>query len=223
MKKPRKTSGKSNIDIVKDYLAGVRPFTQVGYTGDVNHYRENGEKWIDIHGVEWEKRDGKSIRLTRTQGDIIREAIGDGQSCKKCKLQLKWGNRQDSKLIRRTGLCVECLTDYETKLRILGLYEAYERYHLASHELGYLKEAKEKIKETIEYFERTDGDITKLAETEHDQNIVWKNTNKDKILTDARQDLEKVEQLIATGSLAVPQWKQEYVDGVKKYNIEAYV
>jgi len=220
----KRASGKSNIAIVKDYLDGVRPFTQISMHIDENKkHRKEGEKWKDVNGIEWERKKGKNIRLTKTQGDIIREAIGNTLNCKKCGLQYKWGNRYDTKFLRKTGVCYECIVEYETKLRILGLYEIYERYHLASRELGELKEMREKFKETIEYFNRTDGDIVKFAETEYDENIVWKNTNKDKIVSDAIADLEKIEKLIATGEELLPKFKQEYLDGVQKYNLEFYV
>lgn len=219
----KRATGKSNIDIVKDYLAGVRPFTQMGYTGDTNKHREEGEKWKDTKGIEWQKKKGKNVRLTKTQGDIIREAIGDSMSCKKCGLQYKWGSKHDTKFLRRTCLCSDCLVEYDTKLRVLGIYDHYEHYHMASHELGFLKEAREKIKETIEYFNRTDGNITKLAESEYDENIVWKNTNKDKILADATADLAKIEQLIATGSIITEGLKKQYYNDVDKYNLGDYV
>lgn len=218
----KKATGKSNIDIVKDYLAGERPFVQVGYTGDANKYKKEGEKWTDTKGIEWERKDGKNVRLTKSQGDIIREAIGDSQRCKKCGLQMKWGSRQDVKLMRRTNLCVDCLIEYETHLRILGIFEQYEHYHLASHELGFLKEAREKIKETLAYFQENGGDIVKLAETEFDDEIRWKNTNKDKIVADATEDLKKVEALIATGSLVTEGLKKQFEDLVAKHKIETY-
>ena len=218
----KRATGKSNIDIVKDYVAGVRPFIQVGYEGNAKKYRKEGEKWADTNGTEWQRFNGKNIRLTKTQGDIIREAIGDGLNCKKCGLQYKWGSKHDVKFLRRTGLCSACLIDYETQLRILGIYEDYEQYHLASHELGFLKDAQEKIKETIAYFNDTDGDIIKMAETEFDEEIRWKNTNKDKILADATADLQNVEALIATGSLVTEGLKKQYFDGIEKYKVEKY-
>lgn len=214
---------KSNIEIVKDYLAGERPISVFGYNGDKGKYKKEGEKWTDTNGIEWQRVGGKNVRLTKTQGDIIREAIGKGLNCKKCGLQYKWGSKHDAKFLRRTGLCSDCLIEYETQLRVLGLYEMYEHYHLASHELGFLKEAREKIKETLVYFQETGGNIVKLAETEFDEEIRWKNSNKDKIVADATDDLAKVENLIATGSLVTDGLKKQYFDAVEKHKIEKYV
>jgi hypothetical protein len=220
----KKCRGKSNLNIVQDYLDGVRPFTQLSMNvPEKAKHRKNGEKWTDSGGIEWLKKDGKTIKLTKTQGDIIREAVGEGLNCKNCGLQYKWGTRLDLKFMRRTRLCSDCLIDFETKLRVLGIYSDYEQYHLASHELGFLKDAREKIKETIDYFNRTGGDVTKIAESEYDPNIIWKNTNKDKMLNDATADLEKVEALIVTGSLVTEGLKNQYLNAVKKYDLGSYV
>lgn len=213
----KRASGKSNISIVKDYLAGNRPFTQLGYTG--KEYRKEGEKWTDKSGIEWERKGNKDIRLTKTQGDLIREAIGEVLNCKQCKMSWKWASNLDQKFLSRTGYCQNCLVDYETKLRILGIYEIYERYRLASYELGSLRETKIKIEETLEYFEKTGGDIVKLAETEYDENIVWKNTNKDKIVADATEDLNKVKKLITSGNKLIKDYKKQYQDSVKKFDL----
>lgn len=216
----KRGTGKSNIDIVKDYLAGTRPFVQVGYTGDKDKYRREGEKWKDVNGIEWKKKDGKAVKLTKTQGDIIRDAIGSGLDCKVCKAKWKWVSEKDKKILTRTGLCLDCLVDYETKLRIFGIYDKYETYRMAMYELGHLRELREKLKETIAYFERTDGNIISMAESEYDDEIVWRNTNKDKILTDAKSDLEKTEDLITKGTKIIKGFKSNYVKSIKKYKLE---
>ncbi len=76
MKHNKRGTGKSNLDIVQDYLDGNRPFTTVGYEGNLKKYREEGEIWTDSNGIQWKKENGKRIKLTKTQSDIIREAIG---------------------------------------------------------------------------------------------------------------------------------------------------
>lgn len=215
----KRATGKSNIDIVKDYLAGVRPFVQVGYIGEDGKHRNEGEKWTDSKGIQWQKLNGKIIRLTKTQGDIIREAIGDGLDCKLCKAKWKWVSARDRKMLARTGLCSDCLIDYETKLRILGIYDDYEKCRMAMYELGHLKELRNKIKESIEFLERTDGDVKTLPESEYDESIVWKNTNKDKLLEDARADLIKTEELIEKGIPITAGFKVKYIEAVAKVDL----
>ena len=219
----KRFSSMSNLDVVRSYLDGKRPYLTISYNQtEKDKHRTEGEKW-EIGGIKWERKGGKNIKVTKTQGDIIREAIGDSLNCKNCRLQYKWGSKNDLKFLRRTGLCEDCLIEFETKLRVLGMYNNYEKYHMASHELGYLKESREKIKETIEYFNRTDGNIVKFAETEYDENIVWENTNKDKIVADATADLKRVEDLILVGTKITAKLKKQYLGGIKKNKIKSYV
>jgi hypothetical protein len=190
------------------------------HISEKDKHRHEGEKWTDPDGIQWQKLNGKIVRLTKTQGDIIREAIGDGLDCKECGAKYKWVGKQDRKMLGRTGLCYDCLIDYETKLRVLGIYDVYEKYRLAQYELGHLKELKLKITETIEYFNRTEGDVKLLAESEHDEEVVWKNTNKDKILADAEADLKNVNELLEKGVPMTAEFKAKYIEAVAKFNLK---
>ncbi len=217
----KKCKGKSNISIVQDYLDGVRPFTELSmHISDKDKYRKEGEKWTDTNNIQWQKLKGKSVRLTKTQGDIIREAIGTGLDCKFCGAKWKWAKLIDRKMIGRTGLCYDCLIDYETKLRVLGIYNDYEKYRLAMYELAHLKDLKHKVKETLDYFLRTDGDVNTLPESEHDSGITWKNTNKDKIVADAEADLSRIDGLLKAGVPMTAEFKKKYMDAISKYDIK---
>ena len=115
---------KSNIEIVKDYLAGVRPVTQVGYTGQEYVRRVVGERWIDKSGQEWEQKGCGPQKVNRV-ANLIREAIGV-EKCR-CGQEINYGSRADHLFFRKTGLCEACLIDYETKLRVLGNWAAMKK------------------------------------------------------------------------------------------------
>ena len=215
----KRASGKSNIDIVKDYLAGERPFVQVGYTGDKNKHRNEGEKWKDNDGVEWERKNGKNVRLTKTQGDLIREMLND--KCK-CGQVIRWGSKQDAYFFGRTGMCANCLIDYETKLRVLGIYPDYETYKVLSYEVGALKDAREQIQGAIKFFAEENGDVTMLCNSEGFMER-WKNTNQEKILADAKTELEWVEKRLETIIKQKDEAKARYEEATKKYKLEYYV
>ena len=70
----KRAQGKSNIDIIKGYVAGERPFLQVGYTGDADKYiiRKEGETWTDASGKQWIQTASGPQAVTRIM-DIIRE------------------------------------------------------------------------------------------------------------------------------------------------------
>ncbi len=215
----KRFSSMSNIDVVKKYLAGERPYLTVSYNqSERDKYRNEGEEWT-ADGKQYKKVDGKTVILTKTQGDIIREAIDKAFDCRVCGARWNLCNQMDRKFLSRTGLCQDCLIEHETKLRIAGIYGAYEGYKLASYELGSLKANQDRLLEVIKYFTEGTGDIVKYAESEYDENIVWKNTNKDKILGDAMADLKKVKELIKVGTKVTKTLKKEYFAGLKKFKL----
>ena len=143
---------KKNIDIVRDYLNGERPYIKVGYTGDINKFiiRKEGEKWTDPSGKEWiQTKDGPQA-VTRVM-DIIREEVGLDK-CEKCGCEMRWRGRVDQKVYRKTKKCLDCLSEEETMLRIKGQYKLYETKKLIENELSYLNEVKQMLKESREYF-----------------------------------------------------------------------
>ncbi len=211
--------GKSNIDILKDYVAGVRPFVQVGYTGKQYAKRAVGDRWTDVKGVEWEQKESGPVRVNRV-ADIVREARGK-QVCK-CGQEIRWGTRADNILYQKTGMCANCLIDYETKLRIVGIYDDYEAYKLISNEIGFLKDAKDKIAETVKFFSSDPGDVTAICNSEGFLER-WKNTNSEKILADAKRDLKMCRQRIAALSKEKQKFKKKFLEGAKKYKLETYV
>lgn len=209
---------KSNIEIVKDYLAGERPIIQVGYTGEKYEKRAVGEKWTDAKGQEWVQKESGPQKVNRV-AEIVREAIGI-QKCR-CGQDIKWGSKLDRHFFRKTGLCENCLIDYETKLKILNIYDDYERYKLISNELGYLRDARQKIQEIVAFFESDSGDVTMICNAEGFTER-WANTNRDRILEDAKKDLELVLKRIEELEGLKVERKQKYLDAAAKYNLETY-
>lgn len=141
-----------NIDIVKSYVEGVRPFVKVGYTGDANKYiiRKEGETWTDASGKQWIHQNGVTKTVTRVM-DIIREEIN--QKCTKCSREIRWGSRQDSKMHSKTGMCMDCLIEEETQMRVQGKYKAYEKKKMLNNELAHLKSVKKHLEDSKTYLE----------------------------------------------------------------------
>lgn len=209
----------SNIDVVKKYLAGERPYLTIStHITEKEKFRKDGEEW-EMDGKKYKKTNGKTICLTKTQGDIIREAIGEGLNCKKCGASYKWAGKHDRKYLSRTGMCEDCLIDYETKLRVLGIYNDYETYKLASNELGATKDLCDKIKETIKYFEAGDTDVQMLCNSEGFTER-WKTTNVQEIIENAKQDLENANRRIEALTRIRDEHKEKYVTATSKYGLE---
>jgi hypothetical protein len=211
---------KSNLDIVRSYLSGERPWVQIGYTGKKYTKRNVGDRWTDNRGIEWEQKVGGPTRVNK-MAEAIREARGK-DVCKKCQKEMRWGDKTDQLFFRKTGLCTDCLITYETNLRILGIHSEYETMKLASNEMGFLKDARDKISETLNFFQQDGGDVTMICNSEGFVER-WKNTNREQIIEDAKRDLKLIKKYIANLSKLKNKCKKIYVENAKKYNLEIYV
>ena len=121
-------------------MDGTRPFVKVGYTGNVDKYliRQEGETWADAKGKQWIYKNGVTQTVTPLM-DMIREETN--QKCSGCGCEIRWRTRVDEKLHSRTGMCLDCLSEEETKMRISGKYKSYERKKMLENEKAYIEEA----------------------------------------------------------------------------------
>lgn len=210
---------KSNIEILRNYVDGVRPYVITGYTGKkYKKQKKIGDRWKDSDGTEWEQKAYGRVKVNRV-ADIVRAARE--QKCK-CGQAIKWGSRIDQIFFNKTGMCSNCIIDYETKLRILGLYDNYEKYKMLSNEIGNLKDIKTKLTEVVKFFSENNGDIEMICNSEGFTER-WKNTNKDEILQNAMRDLEFINKKLDSISIIKEEEKRKYIEGSSRYGLETYV
>ena len=175
--------GKSNIDIVKGYLSGERPFTQVGWVGDVTD-RKEGEKWTDSQGRSWIKKNGYKKRINNVgKIDVNKTRL----LCSECDRDMKWGNYLDDKIFPKTGRCYECNSVFESKLKVEGKFEDYEKIKVLKNQRGFCLDFKSKLEETIHHLKNSSDDIVYLNEDGSKE--VWKDTTRLTVLEDASCDL----------------------------------
>jgi hypothetical protein len=101
--------------------------------------RKVGERWTDENGKSWEQHEGGKIEVSEL-GDIMAETRAyldrlntcKGEECKTIK-----PGRVDKKLISKTGYCTTCLAKKESKIKIDGLWEAYEDYKIYNNMISY--------------------------------------------------------------------------------------
>lgn len=184
----KKSSNKSNIQIIKDYLEGERPFLQVGYTPDEKK-REIGEQWEDVKGITWEQRKGYRVRVNK-QADLIRATLDS--KCEDCAMEIKWGTHRDMKSFNETGKCDECLVKFQTKLMFYGVMDEYDKWKMLNQKMSLLKDFKDKVKDSIEYFTNDDGSIKMLCNSEGFLET-FRGFDTKTFLEDAKKDLEMAE------------------------------
>jgi len=181
----KRAQNKSNIQIVKDYLSGTRPFTSVGWTGDMVERKDN-ETWVDGHGATWIQKNGRKKRINKVckiSADDVR------QRCKKCNMDMKWGNRFDDKIFNKTGYCYDCNVEVESLLKHQGKFKNYELRKVFKNQKGAVMSFKAKVEETIHHLETTGNDIVYINEDGSKE--VWPDTTKNQVLADAREDLKE--------------------------------
>ena len=132
---------------------------------------------------------------------------------------MKWGTKADRLFFRKTGMCEECIINYETKLRIIGIYTDYEQYKLASNELGATKDMVSKIQDAIKYFGSGDTDVTMLCNSEGFTER-WKTTNASQIVENAKKDLEEAHHRVEVLEQIRDECKQKYIESATKYGLE---
>lgn len=182
--------GKSNVEIVRSYLDGIRPFVTVGYTPS-KHKRKEGDTWTDNKGIKWTQKNGYKVQIN-DQSEMIRKTIK--QKCD-CGQEIQYGDKLDTNFFKKTGKCFNCIIKEETELRVLGVYSYYENYKLLANYLGILEETKQKIEESIRYFE-TESDTLKVLCNSEGFLEKFKGINQEKLLETAKEDLKQIDETI---------------------------
>lgn len=136
-----------------------------GYEKEADKTREVGETWIDVEGKEWEQKDG--YKITVSQMDEVRQYLDKLNNCQfeECDT-IKYSNA-DKKVIRKTGMCVNCLRKFEQTLKDDGTYPFYEDYKITNNQLSYVTDLKAQFEEGLRGISQTmefineDGTIQK--------------------------------------------------------------
>lgn len=156
----KKASGKSNLSIVKDYLSGERPFTTIGYDANLeNNKRKEGEEWEDSQGRKWVWKNKIKRRVSK-RATIINE-----QRCKTCNMDVRWGNYLDDRVWPKTGYCYDCFINFQTELKLMGMFDVYNELQDLKNERSILEDYKKKFEESKKFCEENkDKDVTFLEE-----------------------------------------------------------
>lgn len=192
----KRALGKSNLSIVQDYVDGNRPFIQVGYDPNLeNNKRKEGEIWEDSQGNKWMWKNGIKRKVPKIAQIKIE------QKCSICNADTKWGNYLDLKVYPKTGRCYDCNIAFDSKLKILGVFEDYEKHKIYKNMLSEMSDFKQQMEESITYLS-VDNSLPKLQYFNEDgsQEFWTDDTDmKTKVLTDLKKDLinvnERIEEL----------------------------
>jgi len=197
----KRASGKSNLSIIKDYVEGNRPFTQISMAGsDELKKRKEGEEWEDGAGKKWKKQSGKKVAINNIK-TIVLDAVKESHICRICNTDTRFSSknmqRYDNQVVLKTGKCYDCFVEFETVLKSKGLYDAYIRRRDLKYLRGYLKDFKTKLEDTINWCNSPSSkkleSFTELGPEMVEMEVEHDNTDRiDVIKADATKDLELI-------------------------------
>jgi len=209
----KKASGKSNLGIVKDYLEGNRPFVQVGYDPNLeNGKRKEGEQWEDSQGRKWIWKNGSKRRVPK------RAMIINEQRCKKCNMDVRWGNYLDDRVWPKTGYCYDCFVNFQTELKMMGMFEVYNELQDLKNERSILEDYKKKFEESQKFCQENQGKPVGFLE-EDGSFERWEGVQDyTKILEDVTNDLIKINDGLTEINAKIKDYEEKYESAKSKRN-----
>jgi hypothetical protein len=175
-----------------------------GYEGEVEPLviREKGEIWTDKDGKEWKQTGINTKVRTETPMDKIRKLARTAQNCPKDMCTLDTTKYLDKRMNAMKGMCFNCVQEYEQKLKDEGKYEAYEKKSMLYNEQDFLKDAKAKMEESMDYISKNPEFLNEDGSLEE-----WLIPDKKKLMDDLERDLSEVDERLETITTDLEEYK----------------
>lgn len=174
----------ANIDKIKEYLSGKRKESKIGYEPTLDDKnKKEGDTWIDSAGNSWIIKNGSRTRQSK-EAKIIHRKI-----CNGCGMDIRFSKIYylDIKTWNASSLCHECFFKNETKMKLKGTWDEYDKKRE-------LKSKRSVIKEYINKFE----EALKWCADKKDKPIEFYNSDGTVEKWEGKEDVESLEKLITT-------------------------
>lgn len=200
------------IRVPESYNAGGRAYEDPDEDEDgIYEHRptnaEVGDKWRDESGDLWEMGRGGPMKVSSL--DQVRTPL----FCPEC------GNIMgdlDQTFYYKRGKCMDCVQKFETKLKVEGLYELYEKLTILRNKESWLRD----IKQGLEDF-RNQMDANHDV-TESGRIIEWNKVSedqKDEMFQNAEEFIEEFEQHLEASREEVERLREEAEDEGKDLSL----
>lgn len=161
-----------------------------GYEKETETKREVGEVWTDSDGKTWKQEEG--FKVSVSQFDEVRQYLQKLNTCSNENCQtIKYGNA-DKKVLKKTGMCLECLTKFEGELKADGTFGFYQDYKITRNKLAYVKELKQRFEEALKSVKR---EFEFVQEDGRLDKWVW-DIDIEKVKNDLRDDIKNADEAI---------------------------
>ena len=161
---------------------GNKTVIGVGYTKQ-QEFHDEGDIWEE-DGRQWTIKN--NIKQNITKLDKAKESINMPLFCPCCKNLMK--NKHDKGFYLQYKRCFNCHVDFETELRIKGLWEDYQKHIINSDIDGMINEFTIWIDEEMN--ETNTSYITEAGDIER-----WVGSSKKKLLESKEETLKYLESL----------------------------
>jgi len=118
---------------------------------------EEGDKWYDDDGDVWEMGAGGPIKVSMF--DEFRTPM----FCPECKKVMS--GKFDVKFWRMRGKCMDCVQREETKMKVEGTYELYEKRVMLENKKSWLRDIKDGLSE---FEEEMTGNVEQVVNSSGD-------------------------------------------------------
>ena len=165
-----------------------------GYEKETETKKKVGETWTDSDGKEWEQKEGYKTNISIM--DDVRTFLDKLNTCSSENCKTISYDRIDKKMIRKTGMCLDCLQKIEQKLKNDGTYPFYEDYKITRNKLEYAREMKVRWEEALTGIKQQ---IEQVTEDGRVEKWTW-DVDIEKVKVDLKRDIDEacdaIEQLL---------------------------
>jgi len=166
---------------------GDKTVLQVGYKADYIE-RKEGDIWEE-NNRKWTVKNG--LRQTVTRLDKVKKLVVMPLCCPKCEKPMTKGHI-DKYMYSIHQKCLDCVIEYETRLKIDGKYKDYEQNIIKQGVRYHIKEMEDVLLELM-MDESSESFVTEAGDIE-----AWrgKGENKQQIVKDIQEYIQKLQSMV---------------------------
>ena len=177
----KKEFKKSEVQRMRNIITGnTGDRTQVlgGWEATVEEHKE-GDTWEE-DGKRWTIKNG--IKQSITKLDKFKHLVSLPLTCPNCKKPMK-ANELNKKMYSVHKMCLNCVVDMESKLKLEGKYEEYEKNILNMNKNASLEEFEQALDS---WLEEKDTFVTEQGDIES-----WQGGDKNKIYKELKEKIQE--------------------------------
>jgi hypothetical protein len=171
--------------ITKDY--GAKTGVQIGYSKEYVE-RKEGDVWEE-RGKQWTIKNG--IKMTVTKLDNVKKALQMPLTCPTCHQPMNKG-RLDKLMYSVHKQCSDCVIKYETKLKLEGKFEEYQK-NINNQSISYHIKEMENVLLELALNQSDESFVTEAGDIE-----TWKGKGIDtqKLIQDIQEYIQKLKGVV---------------------------